>query len=78
MAYFKLFVVLIAIGVCVIATPLEEKMKELDTDIADHEAEEDKCAKDKLNVCTSRLLEYALDDKTPVPETESDVQTHCG
>lgn len=75
----KLIVVLIAASYCVSASPIEDKLKELDADVADHEAEEnEKCSKDKLGQCTSKLLEYALDDTYPVPETESDVQTHCG
>lgn len=79
MSHFKLIVVLIAVTCCVSASPIEDKIKELDADVEAHEAEEDeKCSKDKLSECTSKLLEYALDDSFPVPETESDVQTHCG
>ena len=78
MAHFRLIVVLIAVTCGVLASPIEDKLKELDADIELHDAEEeDKCGKEKLNVCTTKLLEYATDDSFPVPETEADVRDHC-
>lgn len=77
MAHLKLILVLIAISCCVSASPIEEKLKELDADIEAHAAENEKCAKEKINECTSQILELVMDDSFPVPETVEDVQGHC-
>lgn len=78
MIHLKLIFVLIAISCCVSANPIEEKLKELDADIEAGDAEEnDKCAKEKINECTSQILELVMDDSFPVPETVEDVQGHC-
>ena len=78
MAHFKLIFVLIAISCCVSASPIEEKLRELDADIEAGAMEEnDKCAKENINECTSQILELVMDDSFPVPETVEDVQGHC-